>query len=132
MRGRRNMENDNEKFEEYLSEFEPRKPRALPMVIGRRDWPRRMAAAAAILLAGGLSSWFAIRQVYPPSGENVKNIGEVFSDPKESPIRLTMESLTKVALNDPAQLDAELTDASRRVLPNFRSQESTLRVLAKE
>jgi hypothetical protein len=32
----------------------------------------------------------------------------------------------------PAKLDAELTRESTKILPNFRSKESTLRVLAKE
>jgi hypothetical protein len=45
---------------------------------------------------------------------------------------LALLPLTQVALQDPKQLDAQLTAASLRVLPDFRGSTSTLRVLAKE
>jgi hypothetical protein len=47
-----------------------------------------------------------------------------------SPVALL--PLTQLALQDPEQLDAQLTAASLRVLPDFRNGNSTLRVLAKE
>jgi len=37
-----------------------------------------------------------------------------------------------MALKDPLRFEAELTVESRRVLPDFRGKDSTLRVLAKE
>jgi len=43
-----------------------------------------------------------------------------------------MVPLTQLALQDPEQLDAQLTAASPTVLPDFRASDSTLRVLAKE
>jgi hypothetical protein len=48
------------------------------------------------------------------------------------PVPISVIALTKLAATDPAQLDAELAAASRRVLPDFRGEQSTLRVLAKE
>jgi hypothetical protein len=52
--------------------------------------------------------------------------------PEPVPVPISVIALTKLAATDPAQLDAELAAASRRVLPDFRGEQSTLRVLAKE
>jgi hypothetical protein len=45
---------------------------------------------------------------------------------------LALLPLTQLAVSDPVRLDAQLAAASRRVLPDFRGERSTLRVLAKE
>lgn len=51
----------------------------------------------------------------------------------KSPSRpLELLPLTQLALQNPEQLDAQLSTASPRVLPDFRGSDSTLRVLAKE
>jgi hypothetical protein len=51
----------------------------------------------------------------------------------KSPARpLELLPLTQLALQNPEQLDAQLSTASPRVLPDFRGSDSTLRVLAKE
>jgi hypothetical protein len=127
------MENNDKKFEEYLGEFEPRKPRALPeLIVHRKVWPRRLAAAAAIAISLGASLSFVRRKNESKSGEiaarNSKSVLEA-----KSPARpLALLPLTQLALQDPEQLDAQLTAASLRVLPDFRGSDSTLRVLAKE
>jgi len=51
---------------------------------------------------------------------------------KREPPKLSLVAVTQMALKDPEQLDAQLTEASRRMLPDFRGSDSTLRVLAKE
>src|SRR6266446_4253948 len=87
------MEQHDKQLENYLREFQPRRPRALPM--SEKDpilmW-RRLAAA----------------------------------------VRFSRLSMTQLAVNDPQQLDAVLASASRSELPDFRAEDSTLRVLAKE
>ena len=131
--GQMKMENDGKKFEEYLGEFQPRKPRALPaLIVHRQAWPRRLAAAAAIAMFLGASLWFVRRKNELISGEPAaKNSTSTLE--AESPARpLALLPLTRLALENPEQVDAQLTAASRRVLPDFRGSNSTLRVLAKE
>jgi hypothetical protein len=127
------MENNDTKFEEYLGEFQPRKPRALPELIVRRQvWPRRLAAAAAIAISLGVSLWFVRRKSELNNGEVVAKNARSMLEAKSPASPLALLPLTQLALQDPEQLDAQLTAASLRVLPDFRSGNSTLRVLAKE
>jgi hypothetical protein len=122
------MDGNDEQFENYLREFEPRRPRASQPkrqpALG--SW-RRLAAAAGVMIALGTSVWLAL---HSPGRRNfqvvtVDTAGRVH-------VPLSIVPLTKLAATDPARLDAELTAASRQVLPDFRGDKSTLRVLAKE
>ncbi len=127
------MENNGKKFEEYLAEFEPRKPRSLPEEIGRGQvWPRRMAAAAAIAISLGASLWFARKKHELGSGEVVARNSTSMPKAKSQAPPLALVPLTRLALQDPEQFDARLIAASPTVLPDFGDSSSTLRVLAKE
>ncbi|HKV26231.1 MAG TPA: hypothetical protein VJN93_16665 [Candidatus Acidoferrum sp.] len=126
------MNENQDRFENFLREFEPRRPRPLERRAAHRLPVWRLAAAAVILLAMGAGFWSVHRK---------KNL-EVAQSPREKTLVLPATEtsnpeplllpLTELALNDPEQLDAELAKASRKLLPNFRKGESTLRVLAKE
>src|SRR4029077_4325286 len=125
------MEQHDEQFENYLREFQPRRPRALPL---SEDDPilmwRRLAAAAAVTLAFGVSLWFAGRGPAPaPIGVVAKKAA---AGPGSQAVRFSRLSMTQLAVNDPRRLDAVLASASRNALPDFRAEDSTLRVLAKE
>ena len=125
------MESGDERFEGYLREFEPRRPRALTAVGVGFEW-RRWAAAAVVVIAAGSSTWYAAHQGRARGSERATT---KVSDgmPTEFAVeRLSILSLTQEALEDPTRLDAELAEQSRRVLPDFRGKDSTLRVLAKE
>lgn len=127
------VENHDEQFEKYLSEFEPRRPRALPQpVLERHIWLRRIAAAAAVAIALGASLWFAGKRNEWNGGEPIAKNTATIPEAKSEPQPLSLLPLTQLALENPGQLDAELARASRRVLPDFRGSESTLCVLAKE
>jgi len=127
------MENNDRKFEEYLGEFEPRKPRALPLDAGsKRVWLRRFAAAATIAIALGTSLWFARRKHELGSGEVAARNSTSMPEAKSQAPSLALVPLTQLALENPEQLDAQLTAASPTMLPDFRGNNSTLRVLAKE
>lgn len=124
------MESYDEEFEKYLRQFRPRHPRALPK---RAPLPRvwRLAAAAVVAITIGSSLWL-IRQ------KNISREAELAA--RKAPILvverasrpLRMYALTKMALDNPQELDARLAQASRQTLPNFRSNDSALRLLAKE
>jgi len=124
------MKDHDESFEKYLREFVPKRPPALGLTgMGPRLWMRRLAAAAVVVVAvGGL--WVGAHKRGNPQGVgDLQAIGE----PKvESGARLLLIPLTRTALKDPEELDTELEEASRRLLPNFRKSSSTLRVLTKE
>ncbi len=125
------MEQHDKQLENYLREFQPRRPRALPM--SEKDpilmW-RRLAAAAAVTLLSGVSLWVAGRRPAPaPIGVVVKKAA---AGPASAAVRFSRLSMTQLAVNDPQQLDAVLASASRSELPDFRAEDSTLRVLAKE
>ena len=120
-----------ERFEQFLREFEPRRPRALPaMVESQWEW-RRLAAAVAVLVALSSSTWFAVHQKVSRQIEPVSNTvaGSVHT---KSTARFSALQLRQIATEDPARFDAALIEESRRVLPDFRASKSTLRVLAKE
>lgn len=127
------MENHDEQFEKYLGEFQPRRPRALPEAAAfQRVWVRRLAAAAVIAMALGTSLW-SLRVRMDLNGKtSVREETIAATDTKPFLQKLSLVELTQMALKDPERLDAELSEASRRMLPGFRGSESTLRVLAKE
>ncbi|MGB2900058.1 MAG: hypothetical protein WBB89_12385 [Candidatus Acidiferrum sp.] len=127
------MENLDERFEKYLGEFQPRRPRPLPEpAIHRQAWPRRLAAAAVAAIALGASLWFVGKKNKWSGGELGEKKTAAIQETKSAPQPLSLLPLTQLALENPEKLEAELTRASQRVLPDFRGSESTLRVLAKE
>ena len=128
------MEEHDEQFEDFLREFAPRRPRALPAVgaAAPAKW-RRLAAAAAIAVAIGSSTWFVLRKPSPHQADRrlaPPVPSEQVAGSAAQPLALL--PLTRLALTDPDRLDAELATASRTVLPDLRRSDSTLRVLAKE
>ena len=126
------MENRDKQLEEYLGEFQPRRPRALPeTVLHRRVSLRRLAASATVTIALGASLWFMGYGSDWRGGEPGENKAAV-QEAKSAPPPLSLLPLTQLALKNAEKLDAELARASLGVLPDFRGSESTLRVLAKE
>jgi hypothetical protein len=127
------MEQHDRRFESFLREFQPRRPRALPVPQPTApSWARRLAATVALATALGCSLWIVSR----------RSLSEHSANPatQETAAQLELSSehlpalvpLTRLALEDPARLDAALTEASRNVLPTLRRRNSTLRLLAKE
>jgi hypothetical protein len=127
------MDHSDEQFENYLREFQPRPPRALPDMLteGEMQW-RRLAAAAAITIALVTSAWFAVGRPAAKQDEVVTKKASAEPATEAAFVRLSIVPLTELAIDDPGRLDAALNTASRRVLPDFHGGDSTLRVLAKE
>jgi hypothetical protein len=131
--GQWEMENNDREFEEYLREFQPRKSRALPeQVIPETIWTRRLAAAAAVMMALGASLW-SVRQ--KPAGQRAgimtsdRLIAAVKQSPRSTPSLLV---LTRLAVENPAGLDAALKATQENRLPRFDRKDSALRILAQE
>jgi hypothetical protein len=135
MMNERNRMNDEEqrKFEAFLREFEPRRPRPLSADESAwRNWPRLAAAAALILAVGAASLWIGMRHFAPRNGAGhpaTANIPGVLTN--QNPPISTL-ALTRAALDGSPEFDKEMDSLARRDLPGFNSKESMLRVLAKE
>jgi len=121
----------DEETERYLKEFRPLAIRTLEVApeSWNRVWRRLTVAAAVMVSAGGLF-WFARRELTlskEAANVQVPKVGVT----SESPYR-TAVALTKLALADNKRFETLLAEESRKSLPSFQGEQSTLRVLAKD
>jgi hypothetical protein len=129
------MDRHDEQFENFLREFEPCRPRALPDAVHVEApvWTRRLAAAAVLTVAAGASLWFLGRN--SPRGQTAEVIATEQVTAPLAPAARKISSawaLTRLALEDPARLDASLDASGGSHLPRFDREDSVLRILAKE
>lgn len=134
------MQKDDQELEKYLSEFRPRGLR--PLEIPRpatNAWIGRLAAAALLLFSVGGGLWYSFhdtknRALVDEQKENRPGVNErtVRLDARLGTLSPNSILLTKLALENDSQFNAELEAQSRRVLPDFRGEQSTLRAFAKE
>ena len=123
------LEHDQE-MEQYLRSFQPRAVHPLKMdrPAEENQW-RRLAAAAVMLLAVGTSVWYA--QVnWPKVRENTRP--QAVQSNRVQQRKLNSLQLTRLALTDQEKFNELLAEQSRMVLPNLKSEQSMLRVLAQE
>jgi hypothetical protein len=111
---------EKEKFEDYLREFEPRRPRALPFV-GKFAKVRRAAAGATALAACAAAVWLVARR------PTTVLQGDAVTETQA----ISARELTRLALEDPAEFERALAAASREMLPGFEGVDSGLKSLAK-
>lgn len=111
---------NEEQFENYLREFQPKKPRALPALEVAPVKRRRLVAAAAMVFVCGSCLWIGLKEK-----RDNKN-SETVSAWK---MRIV---LTNRALENPQSLEKVLEEQTKGSLPRLDGQESTLGVLAKE
>lgn len=121
----------DEETERYLKEFRPLAIRKLEVApqSWNRVWRRLTAAAAVAVCAGGLF-WFARREATlskEAANVQVPKVG-VTSEPQYR----TVLALTTLALADSKRFETFLAEESRKSLPSFQGEQSTLRVLAKD
>ena len=131
----RNRMNDEEqrKFEAFLREFEPRRPRPLPAGdIAWHYWPRLAAAAVLILVVGAASLWIGMRHFARRNGGGQPATAKIPSVSTNQPPPISTLALTRAALDGSPEFDKEMDSMARRDLPSFNRKESMLRVLAKE
>ncbi len=126
------MNDDDRKFEAFLREFEPRRPRPLPAPERtRRSWPTLAAAASLILLLGAVSLWIGMRRI-DTGNRNGKPVANISSAAKnQHPLPSTL-ALTRAALENSPEFEIEMDSRAQSDLPGFNRKESMLRVLAKE
>jgi hypothetical protein len=125
------MRKDDDELEKYLSEFRPRtvRPLGLPRPAAKA-WGKQLAVAAMVLLCAGSGLWYVrrVRTMTPPALRTPT--AQVENPPATG--RPNPFSLTRLALENESQFEAQLEAESRQVLPSFQGEQSTLHVLAKE
>jgi hypothetical protein len=122
------MNENDRQLEDFLREFKPRRPRALPDDRAIGLLPRRLAAAALLVVSLGGMFWFAFNNKRPTSPQLSPD--QLAHRQGDSP-KLTLIQWTRLAEQDPKALEANLNAASRKSLPGFNDPNSSLRVLAK-
>jgi hypothetical protein len=126
------MSSDERRFEAFLREFEPRSPRPLPSVPAPGDAWRRLAAAAVILAAAGVSLGVCFDQMARKRVHHNAPAGPDISAAAMSAPAISSTMLTRAALEDKEQFENETDTLARASLPGFDEVDSTLRALAKE
>ena len=118
---------NDDQFEQYLRQFEPRALQPLPV---RRSgsllpFPALGAIAALISLSIGLALW---KPLHSPRQQLVAEPSE------QAPIGnfSTLGPLHRILLTNPSQLDSTLADASRHLLPDVEKPGGMLHALARE
>ena len=125
------MKRDENSLEKYLNEFRPRKVKALQVPrprVGMRLVRLALAAVVLICAAGGVwyGRWTKVK---------VTPTATLPADDSQVSRKVAMKNaftLTKLALEDERQFQAELAQESRAVLPTFQDTRSTLHALTKE
>ncbi len=130
------MAMDDKKFEEYLSEFRPREPRALTASDAGfwQRWGARVAVAAVLVLIAAAALIWIRQHVRRSITARVSQPERSVATPRQSATRdiaseVSLGRLGMLDNRDPAQLDAALAEASRRLLPHVDRPESTLHSL---
>lgn len=126
------MNGEDRKFEEFLREFEPRRPRPLPSLPAPKDVWRRLVAAAVIFAAAGVSTWVCFIQLGNKSKQHNATAERDTPAPAMSVPAISSVMLTRAALEDKEQFETETNALARSSLPAFDRADSTLGALAKE
>jgi len=127
------MNDEDRKFEAFLREFEPRRPRPLAAVEDAwRRWPRLAAAAALILALGAASLWIGMRHSHKRIKDRQQAAENIPGAAASEHRPMSTLALTRAALENNPEFDKEMDSRARRELPRFDRKESMLSVLAKE
>jgi|HubBroStandDraft_4_1064222.scaffolds.fasta_scaffold154937_2 hypothetical protein len=132
------MNEHDEQLEDFLREFTPAQPVALPnppetlREIGEPAlvWQRRLAAAAAIAIAAAGSAWFASRKPVSLLSKFAQPQSQTAQVDKAAGKNRAALMLTKFALEDLARFDEALSQTTPAGLPRFDQPNSSLHVLA--
>lgn len=119
----------DDETERYLREFRPQAVRKLEIVPQARTslW-KRLAAAAIVVCVGG-AFWFSRHEFRRSQVGTNQATGSSVANQRQP--RSTL-ALTSLVLEDNKKFEALMTEESRISLPDFREEQSTLKVLAKE
>jgi hypothetical protein len=127
------MNKSHRDFENFLRDFHPRPPRALPEFPVEKPWQwRRLAAAVIIAITCGGAVRFSASRYRPSSTSATR---QATNGPPSASVPAQIFSraeLRRLALEDPAKFDALLFSIAPNSLPSFTEPTSLLRVLAQD
>jgi hypothetical protein len=126
------LKKSDDQFEQYLRQFEPRRPSPLPEAEHSLHGPVRvwLAVAALIVVACGL---VLLRAPQPLVHDPVLRSDRTdISDPLVSAAMVSLGRLNRLIQEDPAQLDAVLAQVSPAILPDVMQPNGSLYALAKD
>jgi hypothetical protein len=124
------MNVDDQRLEEFLRGFEPRRPRPLPVVSGIWHDGRRLASAAVMLVAVGASLWMVFRSPQTKSADRRPVATQDHRGTTNAVRSISSTAWTRAALEDRDEFDAQMNDIAPRTLPRFDRPDSSLRGLA--
>lgn len=122
----------DEQFENYLRSFRPVDPETLPVRAKRHaagvEYRSKLAAIAVACAAAAALVMIVLPR--SPQGTNEQVARQVLNNANRSDI--SGPALTKLALDDHAVFVEFMSDKAESQFPQMRSEQSTLRVLAKQ
>jgi hypothetical protein len=127
---------DEKQFESYLKSFGPVAPEPLPLrpKAHSADARRRSALAGTVVACLAAVAFVLIVFSHKQQNGNDQPASSSFSDSSNNAKRTEIFTpvLTRFALDDHQSFDEFMTDKVQSQFPPMKSQESALRVLAKE
>jgi hypothetical protein len=125
-------DSNDEQFEKYLKNFRPVDPEPLPVRTKRHAAGANRRSALAACAVACLAATALVMIVLPrePQPGNNRELPAIPNDAQHA--EMSMPALTNLALDDHAAFDKFMTDELRTKFPSMQSDQSALRVLAKE
>jgi ferric-dicitrate binding protein FerR (iron transport regulator) len=125
-------EPNDEQFEKYLKNFRPVDPEPLPVRTKKHAAGANRRSALAACAVACLAAAALVMIVLPrgPRPTNNQSPAQITNNSQHT--ELSMPALTNLALDDHAAFDKFMTEEVQTQFPPMQSEQSALRVLARE
>ncbi len=125
-------EPNDEQFEKYLKNFRPVDPEPLPVRTKKHAAGANRRSALAACAVACLAAVALVMIVLPRAPKPGYNQEPSAIPNNAQHTEISMPALTNLALDDHAAFDKFMTDEVQTQFPSMQSEQSALRVLAKE
>jgi hypothetical protein len=125
-------EPNDEQFEKYLKSFRPVDPEPLPVRTKKRAAGASSRSALAASAVACLAAVALVVIVLPHSPRPTDDQAPAGLQDNAEHDRMSTAALTRLALEDHAAFDKLMTNEVQTQFPSMQSEQSALRVLAKE
>src|ERR1700684_467408 len=125
-------EPNDEQFEKYLKNFRPVDPEPLPIRTKKHTAGANSRSALAACAVACLAAVALVVIVLPHSSQPSGNPAPVELPNNARRDRISTPTLTRLALDDHAAFDEFITDKIQSQFPPMSTEQSALRVLAKQ
>jgi hypothetical protein len=125
-------EPNDEQFQKYLNNFRPVDPEPLPVRTKKHAAGTNRRSALAACAVACLAAVALVVIVLPHSSRPTENQTPAGIPVNTKHTEISVPLLTKLALDDRAAFDEFTREKVQTQFPQMKSQQSTLRILAKE